>query len=74
MAYETSMDLEGNKWTDGIGVTHYDDGTPRPKCDLCGGMDGWHSGSCDNMPGKDMVCEHGTPLSKLYPGHVCWEE
>ena len=61
MAKETSTDSEGNVWTDGIGVTHYDDGTPRPKCDLCGHMDGWHSGGCDNADLADdalyMVAE-----------------
>jgi len=55
MAKETSTDSEGNVWTDGIGVTHYDDGTPRPKCDLCGHMDGWHNGDCANMPGSDRL-------------------
>jgi hypothetical protein len=42
---------EGNGgWTSGIGVLTYDDGTPRPYCSLCGHFDGWHFGSCPNMP------------------------
>ena len=48
-------------WTSGIGATHFDDGTPRKKCNLCGYMDGWHSGSCDNADwfddALDMVAE-----------------